>query len=244
MKIAPKSQGLYQVKTNDRWKWMASATAVSAAAATSAQANTMVTVTLSNNFIDYNQGNHLSANIFGNGNIFSFSQTRHQGNPNTAGTASFRIHTYKMMNGGGSAYAAFDGRFANVRIAANTGANTAAFSPGTVRIVGGGGGVGSVTIYTTPGKAQVKLKIPIWFMDPSVNGGALTEGFIQATATAMGVARSGPFFGQPGVAKITLDNFMYTMNMPAGVPEGGSTLALLAMGAGGVLAFRQRKKAA
>jgi hypothetical protein len=80
--------------------------------------------------------------------------------------------------------------------------------------------------------ASIGGSIPITFTDPSINGGVPTNGMLMVTDTA------GPGF----VAKVQLDSFTY--NSTAAVPDSGSTLALLAMGAGGVIALRQRRKAA
>jgi hypothetical protein len=83
-----------------------------------------------------------------------------------------------------------------------------------------------------PQSATISGTIPITFTDLSINGGATTNGTLMVTSTA-----------GPGIfAQVTLDSFTY--NSTAAVPDSGSTLALLAMGAGGVIALRQRRKAA
>lgn len=79
--------------------------------------------------------------------------------------------------------------------------------------------------------ASVTANIPITFTDAFINGGATTNGLLEVTASA-----------GPGGEKVNLDSFSY--NSTATVPDQGSTLALLAMGAGGVIALRQRRKAA
>jgi hypothetical protein len=217
MKNTPKSQGLGQYKTNNRWKWMAGATATAAAAATSAQANT-VTMTLSNNYISVADGNHLSADIFGNGNIFSFSRIAYRGS-RYFGTVTFNIQTFKGAGNSAFARAEFDVEFAEATINTAKGASTnqTDFSYNPV---------------------QVTLQVPIKFMDPSVNGGAVTDGLLTITSAAQGIMLD----PGPGSAQITLDSFSYEVN--TSVPEGGSTLALLALGAGGVIALRQRRKTA
>src|SRR5690349_4104495 len=53
-------------KTNNRWKWMAGATAATAAGVGSSQAS-LVTVNLNNNFISATGGNHLNADLTGDG---------------------------------------------------------------------------------------------------------------------------------------------------------------------------------
>ena len=71
--------------------------------------------------------------------------------------------------------------------------------------------------------------IPIFFKDLHINGGAPTKGFLEVTV-------SDTF--------INLDSLTYTSTTPVAgasraVPDQGSSLALLAMGAGGVLALRR-----
>ena len=198
---------------------MAGATAASAAAATSAQANSTVTLTLSNDFLSQTT-NSLSANFFGNGPIFSFTGVANNSQPSVyRGSARLHIKTFFVNNGGGFAFASFysgaEAEVAKVGIANRFGGQT---SGSTYR----GGTVSRM------------FTLPIRFSDPSVNGGAITDGTLKLTASAQGFTS----------ARITLDSFTYTMLMANGVPESGSTLALLALGAGGVIAFRHRKKTA
>jgi hypothetical protein len=77
--------------------------------------------------------------------------------------------------------------------------------------------------------------IPISFTDPAINGGAPTPGELEVT----GFASSGP---NGLVASMTLDSFTY-QPLGSAAADSGSTLALLALGAGGVIALRQRRKA-
>src|SRR5205823_10786752 len=58
-----KAQGLHLKKSNNRWKWMSGATA---AGVTASQAGT-ITVNLLNNFISGGGGNHLNADLTGDG---------------------------------------------------------------------------------------------------------------------------------------------------------------------------------
>src|SRR6476620_5138754 len=60
------SQGLYLQKSNNRWKWMAGATAATAAGVTASQA-ALVTISLSGNYIAIYNGNHLNADLTGDG---------------------------------------------------------------------------------------------------------------------------------------------------------------------------------
>src|SRR5437762_12030529 len=58
-------QGLYLQK-NKRWKWMAGATAATAAGVTASQAST-ITLNLVGNYISGSGGNHLNADLTGDG---------------------------------------------------------------------------------------------------------------------------------------------------------------------------------
>jgi hypothetical protein len=83
------------------------------------------------------------------------------------------------------------------------------------------------------GTASLMGSIPIFFKDLHINGGAPTRGFLQVTVF---------------VSKIDLVSLTYTSNAsnPASsraVPDQGSSLALLAMGATGVLALRRWRDA-
>ena len=76
--------------------------------------------------------------------------------------------------------------------------------------------------------------IPIFFKDLHINGGAPTEGLLEVSVFHF--------------ATIQLDSFTYNTPTPAQasrltVPDQGSSLALLAMGAGGVLALRRWRAA-
>jgi hypothetical protein len=72
--------------------------------------------------------------------------------------------------------------------------------------------------------------IPIFFKDLHINGGAPTSGSLEVSVSA---------------GTVQLDSFTYTSNSAvagsrvATIPDQGSSLALLAMGAGGVLALRR-----
>ena len=60
------SHGLYLQTSNNRWKWMAGATAATAAGITASQAGT-ITINLLNNYISATGGNHLNADLTGDG---------------------------------------------------------------------------------------------------------------------------------------------------------------------------------
>lgn len=208
-----KSRGLHLRKTNDRWIWMASATAVTAAAATS-QAGT-ITVTYTNNFIDAFAGNHLYGSLLKDGvPIISFGAPQyHLSNFSGAGDVLADIQGLKGNTSSFKpASASFDGDYAFAKAGSKSTRNSSSQ------------------------EAKVEATVPIKFMDPNVNGGALTQGTLFFNAAAQG-------FGEGGFATITLEKFTYPM-MSAGVPEGGSTLALLVLGAGGVIALRRFRQAA
>src|SRR5213595_3523077 len=59
-------QGLNLQTRSTRWKWMAGATAATAAGVTSSQAST-ITISLVNNYISALEGNHLNADLTGDG---------------------------------------------------------------------------------------------------------------------------------------------------------------------------------
>jgi hypothetical protein len=90
----------------------------------------------------------------------------------------------------------------------------------------------SGTIYSS-GTRSLMGSIPIFFKDLHINGGAPTRGSLEVTVN---------------VFEIQLDSFAYTSNIAVegpirAVPDQGSSLALLAMGAGGILALRRWRAA-
>src|SRR5947208_15254863 len=67
MKTHTKSgRGIYLQTRNKRWKWMAGATAATAAGVSASQAGT-ITINLLNNYISATGGNHLNAELTGDG---------------------------------------------------------------------------------------------------------------------------------------------------------------------------------
>ena len=72
------------------------------------------------------------------------------------------------------------------------------------------------------GTLSLTGSIPIFFKDLHINGGALTKGSLEVTVQE---------------SRVQLDSFTYN------TPDQGSSLALLAMGAGGVLALRRWRTA-
>jgi len=59
-------QGLYLQNSKKRWKWMAGATAATAAGVTASQAST-ITINLISDYISFAGGNHLNADLTGDG---------------------------------------------------------------------------------------------------------------------------------------------------------------------------------
>ena len=197
---------------------MAGATAATAAGVTASHANT-VTINLVDNYISTSGGNHLNADLTGDGhpdltiaNVYLFSGFYVNGN---AGVS---------LNG----------------VRASFGNE----SSGYPRVLVAGMRLGSRTAhyyhrYATPYRSSVVTgtpsltgSIPVFFKDLHINGGAPTRGSLEVTV--------GPISPHGG---IQLDSLTYNTPTPgsrlASVPDGGSSLALLAMGAGGILAFRR-----
>jgi hypothetical protein len=80
----------------------------------------------------------------------------------------------------------------------------------------------------------VQGDIPFTFTDAAINGGLSTPAELLVEATDV------------NGAEIILESYTYDQLPPqsASAPDAGSTLALLALGAGGVMALRQRRKTA
>ena len=84
------------------------------------------------------------------------------------------------------------------------------------------------SIYEGYAPSQLVGSIPISFKDLHINGGRLTAGSLEVTVSAL-------------QTQIQLDSFTY--NTREDLPDQGSSLALLAMGAGGILALRRLRTA-
>jgi len=184
---------------------MAGATAATAAGVTASHANA-ITIDLVDNYISGSGGNHLNADLTGDGQpdmTITGAFYHFQSSPSIS-----TFHTF------GTAGAHLNGV---VAFAFHSG-----FYPlGTVQL-------GSKTGHWAAGSGTSSLQgsIPITFKDLHINNGALTKGFLTVTVTV---------FGSHGPAEIDLDSLTYN------TPDQGSSLALLAMGASGVLAFRRWK---
>jgi hypothetical protein len=203
---------------------MVGATAVTAAGVTTSQAG-LVTISLSGNYISVG-ANNLNADLTGDGH------------PDlTIANTGYR---------GWAARATLNGVGANVRIYYGFGSPYPDNS-GSIRL-GSRNARWSQTHYGRQyGTHSLTGSIPIFFKDLHINAGAPTSGSLQVTVA---------------YSEIQLDSFTYNSNTavqgptvavpenglrvagatPA-VPENGSSLALLAMGAGGILALRRRRAA-
>ena len=187
---------------------MAGATAATAAGVTASQAST-ITINLVGNYISGSGGNHLNADLTGDGQpdltiagaFYHFRSSPSISTFATTGRAGVDLN-------GVHAYAFHSGQY----------------PLGTVRL-------GSKTGHFAAGSGTPSLNgsIPVTFKDLHINNGALTQGSLAVTVTV---------FGPHGPAEIDLDSLTYN-----NVPDQGSTLALLAMGAGGVLALRRCRAA-
>jgi len=217
-KARNKTQGVLLQKRNNRWKWMAGATAATAAGVTASQANT-ITINLVNNYISAIGGNHLNADLTGDGHPDLTIANAHRGDFGRSRRAGVTLNGVQAFGGShfydtGTPISKFD----SMRL----GSRSAYYRVRINRYLG------TTTRYGTP---SLMGSIPIFFKDLHTNGGAPTEGFLEVTVSG---------------AHIYLDSFTYNSNTPTPaqtlshtVPDQGSSLALLAMGAGGILAFRR-----
>ena len=203
-------RGLYSQTRNNRWKWMAGATAATAAGVTASQAGT-ITINLVNNFISAVGGNHLNADLTGDGQpdlTIANPSNGMYNHPPSNGTVYFA----GVNLNGIRAFARYN-RY-NLTGDLTLGSKHAHFFDG-----------GATNYPYGYGTANLTGSIPISFTDLHINGGALTKGSLEVTV-------SGPN------AEIQLDSFTYNTT-----PDEGSTFALLAMGASGILALRRWRAA-
>ena len=200
---------------------MAGATAATAAGVTASQVSG-ITINLTGNYISGADGNHLNADLTGDGHpdltianafhfaaYFSGTPTQLYGNFH-AGADLNGIRAYAKRTNNGIPF------YGTERL----GSRVATYFRGT---------------NTTIGTYQLTGSIPIFFKDLHINGGAPTEGLLEVTVGGLD-------------ARIQLDSFTYNTPVQgstrlAAVPDQGSSLALLAMGAGGILALRRWRAA-
>ena len=202
---------------------MAGATAATAAGVTASQANA-VTINLVNNYISFGGGNNLNADLTGDGHPDLTIANAHAGYPSEYGDYGHRVARVTLNGVKAGAYWGESG----VGIQ---------FFHGNVRLGSGGASYrrtfnhyNNTTVHSS-GTHSLTGSIPIFFKDLHINGGAPTEGSLEVTVFV--------FSADPGVQ---LDSFSYNtpvQGLSRAVPDQGSSLALLAMGAGGVLALRR-----
>jgi hypothetical protein len=207
-------RGLCCQTRNKRWKWMAGATAATAAGVTATQAST-ITINLVGNYISGSGGNHLNADLTGDRQPdLTIANAAYFYTRPSSGFTNLRAFANVDLKGI-HAHAYFNGYvFATMTL----GSRTAFFNPQVNP--------------TSPGPTYLTGSIPITFKDLHINGGALTTGSLEVTVSVRGAH---------GPAEIDLDSLTY--NTRNNIPDQGSTLALLAMGASGVLALRRWRAA-
>jgi hypothetical protein len=211
-------QGLCLQRRNKRWKWMAGATAATAAGVGASQA-ALITVNLTNNYISATGGNHLNADLTGDGRPDLTIA-------NAFYAVDYPFTTYGIPNpyyGNLTARVNLNGILASAHRF-----NFGAPFSGTERL-----GSRVTGFYRFPpyfyGTYSLTGSIPLHFNDLHINGGARTSGLLQVTVSTRGLHN----------AKVRLDGFTYNTH----IPDGESSLALLAMGAGGILALRRWRAA-
>ena len=187
---------------------MVGATAATAAGAAASHAS-LVTLNLTNNYISGFGGNHLNADLTGDGH------------PDLTVSGAFTYLSPPIWKFTSQAYPFYNAYAAVVL----NGIIATAFH--LADGYGDGGRLGS----QFGSSGGLSGSIPIFFKDLHINGGTPTEGSLEVFADR---------------GEIFLDSFTYTSNTPAAsvnsaVPDQASSLALLAMGAAGVLALRRRR---
>jgi hypothetical protein len=206
-------QGLHLQTSNNRWKWMAGATAAAAATAagvTASQAST-ITINLVNNYISALGGNHLNADLTGDGHP-DLTITGANAFRTTHYVGSTRIYNFgvgAILNGiQASGWHFGDGGPVGERLGSKVYSARSNGDP-----------------YTLTGS------IPVFFKDLHINGGAPTLGSLEVTVFPTEIQLDSLTYDTPGQGS----------RLAAAVPDRGTSLALLAMGAGGVLALRRWK---
>jgi protein with PEP-CTERM/exosortase system signal len=184
---------------------------VGATAATAAGVGVAQASTITINLVN----NYIGNGNYG-GNHLNLDLTG-DGHPDlTIANASYTLYFVKGSFNGvrASAHTSNDNvnMFAQMRLGSRTASYAHPFN----------GGTGS-----TSGTPSLVGSIPIFFKDLHIKGGAPTEGLLEVTVSG---------------GLIQLDSFTYNSNTQVAsrsVPDQGSSLALLATGAGGVLALRR-----
>jgi len=184
---------------------MAGATAATAAGVTTSQAG-FVTINLTGNFISATGGNHLNADLTGDGQPdVTIANALYTVFP--VGPPSFGISKF-------SAKVDLNGIHAEVYFTNDSDVGLASLGGHYIRFD-----------FSSPVRSLTG-SIPVTFTDQGINNGALTKGSLQVTVS-----------GFDPEATINLDSLTFH------TPDNGSSLALLAMGATGVLALRRSRPA-
>jgi hypothetical protein len=202
-----------KTQRNNRWKWMVAATTAATAGGVAQSQAGLVTINLSNNFISATGGNHLNADLTGDGV------------PDVVIANAFNRVT---TNGNGPGYTQYIARASLNGVEARADALRYDGS-GSLRL----GSQHKRFAFSISHSLSGSLtgSIPVSFKDLHINGGALTEGSLEVTVFGKVVP------GEPGdnlsIANVQLDSLTFH------TPENGSSLGLLVMGAAGVLALRR-----
>ena len=207
-------------------KWLPGAMALAATTASSQAAT--VQITLTGNKISTTGGNLLNADLTGDG-VADITTSRFG---NTGSGVSVRVGVV----GGplGRLFARYDTDSSSFYVKAQ-------FMPN------GGGGVG-ITYTSGSGLQDISFMNAITFTDSSINGGALTEGWLQVNAFNTSsrdhtVEFSRLIFDDASTTRPAFATIPGAQTEFSAVPEP-SSLGLLALGAGGLLLRRSRAKAA
>jgi hypothetical protein len=204
-------------------KWLPGAMALAATTASSQAAT--VQITLTGNKIS-STGNQLVADLTGDGNADLAL------NNAWASAGAARV----MVNGGWvwATEGFMSGGVRHYSVDAN-------FASGAVGNAGGSG----------PGPRTASYLNPISFTDPQINGGSTTGGWVHViayntSATSHTVELSRLIFDDASTVRPSFPTIpsVQTEWQVSAVPEPGSNLALLALGAGGLTLRRRLKRAA
>lgn len=204
-------------------KWLPGAMALAASTASSQAAT--VQITLTGNKISTTAGDQLNADLTGDGTDDVWS--------NRAGIGARSVYVFVSDSGVGAWLVASNG--------GNNFVGVAVFAPG---------GVGAGGIHSGPSIGSATYLNPITFTDSRINGGSPTEGWLQVNAfntsgTNHTVELTRLIFDDANTTRPSFTSIPGVQSeWVAAVPEPGSNLALLALGAGGLTLRRRLKRAA